>query len=155
MNLNPNVVDTAGRELYSVGGEQSYATYSEGDYIVSLEWFTGKRTSEPIMVIWNARGGVDAGVFGICLSSIGKYADPSGRPAPTAMAAVAEALPVLGRALLGIEVSRLLDVILKRTPDLIAMPPAPMVLRRADAGTPLLEVERRDGNDKTIAEVVL
>ncbi len=155
MNLNPNVLDVAGRELYSVGGEQSYATYTEGDYIVSLEWFSGRKSSEPMMAIWNARGGFDAGVFGICLSSIGKYADPSGAPAPTAYAAVAEALPTLGRAMLTIEIHRLLDVILKRTPDLIAMPPAPLSVRRADAGEALWEVERKDASGKTVQEAAV
>lgn len=155
MNINPNVVDTAGRELYSFGGREAYATFTEGDYIVSLEWFSGQRSSEPMMAIWNARGGLDAGVLGICLSSIGKYADPSGGPAPTAMLAVAEALPVLGRAMLTIEVNRLLDVILKRTPDLIAMPPTPREVRLADAGDAMWDIERTDAEGKTIAEVTL
>lgn len=155
MNLNPNIVDMTGRELYSFGGEDSYATYTEGDYIVSLEWFTGQRSSEPMMAIWNARGGFDAGVLGICLSSIGKYADPSGGPSPTAFAAVAEALPVLGRAPLTIEVNRLLTVILKRTPELIAMPPAPLAVRQKDAGQALWDVTRQDENGKVVSEVVL
>ena len=102
------------------------------------------------MLIWTSGCGLDAGVFGICLSSIGKYADPSGKPTPQAFLECWRALPILGRAQRDMEVYRLLDVILRHTPDLIRMPPS---LR--DAGQPVLEITRHDEQGRRVDEALL
>lgn len=83
MNTTNSLLGTAGVPLYHVGAD-AHVRFETGDYIVSLEWLNEGRSSEPVMLIWTSGGGVDAGVFGICLSSIGKYADPSGKPTPQA-----------------------------------------------------------------------
>lgn len=83
-------------------------------------------------------------MFGICLGSIGNYADPSGKPTPQAFRECWRALPILGRAQLDLEVYRLLDVILRYTPDLIRMPPSPRDVRLRDAGQSVLEITRHD-----------
>lgn len=154
MNRDNLIVSATGRPLTKVG-DNFWRQYHAGDYCVSLEWLCEGREVEPIMAIWSKHGGAGAGVFGICLSSIGKYADPSGKPTREAFLECWKALPTLGRAQIDMEVYRLLDLILRHTPDLIAMPPAPREVRIAEAGQPLLEVTRRDENGKTLAEVVI
>ncbi len=47
------------------------------------------------MLIWTNGGSLDAGVFGICQSSIGKYADPSGKPTPQGFLECWRAPPIL------------------------------------------------------------
>jgi hypothetical protein len=156
MNINQTILDATGREIYTFGGIHAYETHTYKGYLVTLEWFIGRRSTEPMMCIQSASQGIDAGMLGICLSSIGKYADPSGRPADTALQACREALPMLGKANLELEVHTLLDVVLHFTPALIRMPPAPMAIRKAEAGKPLLDVELTDERTgKTINEVTL
>lgn len=138
MDINPALCDTSGRELYQFGGKHATSTHTFRGYHVSLEHFIGRRSSEPMMAIW-----ANDGAFGICLSSIGKYADPSGGPAKGALEACMEALDALGKAPIALEAKTLLDVILHFTPALIAMPPAPMEARQADK-TSLLDVELTD-----------
>lgn len=156
MDLNPRIVDTAGREMYGVGGEQAYATGIHRGYAWSLEWFIGARTTEPMLCIWPAiTYGEAPGVWGICLSSAGKFADPSGKPTPEAAHECATALrETFGRVALGVEIHALLDLLMLRIPDLILMPPTPRAHRLAAKRAPVLEVERRE-NGKTVAEVSL
>jgi hypothetical protein len=155
MNTSNPILGASGRPMFQVGGEHAARTHTHGDYIVSLEWLNDGRESEPVMLIWSAHAGRDSGVFGICLSSIGKYADPSGSPTDECFFEAFEALGTLGRARLGIEVKKLVDTIMRFTPDLIMMPPAPMEVRRRDAGQALVEVTRKDENGRTIAEDVI
>lgn len=154
MNLNNAIVDTAGREIFAFGGETAWKTFCVHGYLVSLEWFVGRKSSEPMMVIQSARGGHDAGALGICLSSIGNYADPSGGAAEGAEARCFLELGNLCRAPLALEARLLLDVILQFTPHLIAMPPAPIDVRRRESAGPLLEVERR-ANGRTVQQVTI
>lgn len=154
MNLDALILSPTGRPVYRIG-ENSHAQFHSGDYSVSIEWHIEPRSTEPIMVIWPKHGGRDAGAFGICLSSIGKYADPSGKPTREAFLECWRALPTLGRAQIDIEVFRLLDVILRHTPDLIRCPPAPPAVRQAEAGEALLEITAKDEHGKTIDEAIV
>jgi hypothetical protein len=154
MNRDNLILTPTGRPVTKVG-DNAFQQFTEGDYCVSLEWLAEGRECEPIMAIWSKYGGSKAGVFGICLSSIGKYADPSGNPTRQAFIECWNALPTLGRAQLDIEVYKLLDVILRHTPDLIRMPPAPLEIRRAEANQALLEITQKDENGKVISEVVV
>lgn len=154
MNINTPLVDTLGRDLYSLGGPTSWKTGTYKGYCVSLEWFSGRRTTEPMLAIWPVAGGREAGVWGICLSSVGKYADPSGKPTPEAFAeARATLVECFDRAPLQVEVNTLVDVVMHYIPDLILMPPMPRDARQAEAGKALLEVELSDENTgKTLSE---
>lgn len=152
MNTQNPILGAAGKPLFSVGGEGAAKVTRYKDYHVSLEWLNEGRESEPIMVIWSAHGGREAGCFGICLSSIGKYAEPDGRPTDEAFFEAYDALETLGRAQLFSEVKALVDCIMLFVPDLIAMPPSPLDVRRMDAVQPLLEITRKDINGKTLAE---
>lgn len=154
MNTTNLLVGAAGAPLFHVGAD-AHARFESGDYVVSLEWLNEGRQSEPVMLIWSRTGGLDGGVFGICLSSIGKYADPSGRPTPRAFLECWRALPILGRAQLDMEVYRLLDVILRHTPDLIRMPPSPREVRLRDAGRPLVEITRHDEQGRRVDEALV
>lgn len=92
MNINTPLLDSMGRDLYSIGGHTAYKTATYKGYCVSLEWFVGNRTTEPMLCIWPVAGGRDAGVWGICLSSAGKFADPDGRPTAAAFEEARETL---------------------------------------------------------------
>jgi hypothetical protein len=154
VNLDNLILSPTGRPVHKIG-DNAWAQYTAGDYCVSLEWYIEPRETEPIMVIWSTRGGRGSGAFGICLSSIGKYADPSGKPTREAFLECWHALPTLGRNQLDMEVFALLDVILRHTPDLIRMPPAPLAVRRAEAGEALLEITAKDEHGKTIDEALV
>lgn len=154
MNIEAPILGGNGRPIFSVGGEGAARTFTAGDYMVSLEWLNETRSSEPAMVIV-PKDSPDAGAFAIALSSIGRYADPSGNCTndPQAWMAVWRALKVMGRAQLDVEAHRLMDVILRHAPDLIRMPPCPRELRLADQRAPLLEITRYDENTgKRISE---
>jgi hypothetical protein len=151
MNPQALIVSPTGRPLVKIG-DNAFAQYNAGDYSVSLEWLIEGRECEPVMAIWSKHGGRDAGCFAICLSSIAKYADPSGNPTRRSFIECWNALPTLGRAQLDFEVYRLLDVILRHTPDLIRMPPAPVAVRRAEVGEALVEMTLKDQHGKTLAE---
>lgn len=151
MNVDQLILSPTGRPVVKVG-DVSHAQFRAGDYCVSIEWYGQRRECEPIMAIWSKYGGRSAGVFGICLSSIGKYADPSGRPTPAAFLECWNALPTLNRAQLDSEVYTLLDVILRHTPDLIRCPPQPPAMRAAEAPEPLLDVQWKKADGTTVSE---
>lgn len=154
MNLNQSVVLSAsGRAMFGVGGTASHATHEYKGYIVSLEW--DETDGEPVLLLWTGMGGRDAGVFGICLSSAGKYADPSGGLSEGALEHLALALPTLGRAMLPIELHVLADVVLRYIAELLAMPPAPRSIRMAAKGEAIMDITQKDYRDRVISEVSL
>jgi hypothetical protein len=153
MNTQHLILSPTGRSLFKVG-DVSHRQFRRGDYDVSIEWHNEGRSCEPVMCIWSPTSR-DGGVFAICLSSIGKYADPSGDPTREAFIECWRALPVLGRAQIDHEVYRLIDVVLRHTPDLINCPPQPPQMRQAEAGEALLEITRRDQDGRTLAEDVV
>lgn len=154
MDLNPRVIDTAGREMYTVGGENAYRTGTHKGWCYSLEWFVGQRSTEPILVIWPLlQWRESVGVWGICLSSAGKFADPSGRPNPEAFTEASTALVhTFERAPLETDVHTLVDVVMHLIPDLIAMPPTPRKVR-LDAKVRALWDVALQQNGKTVREV--
>lgn len=155
MNLNSFILGATGRPMYRMGGDHAHKQFFAGDYVVSIEWHVEPRSVEPIMLIWSQRAGRDAGAFGICLSSIGKYADPSGKPTREAFIECWRALPTLGRNQIDMEVFSLIDVVLRHTPDLIRCPPIPPAVRRSEAGEALVEITTKDENGKTISEAAV
>lgn len=152
MNLNQSVlVGPSGRALFGVGGERSFRTHTFKGYCVSLEW--DERDGEPLMLMWPEMSGRESGVFGICLSSAGKYANANGTPTQEGMVSCAAALPTLGRPMLSVEARTLVDVVMRFIPDLLAMPPAPRWIRKAARGGVVLDIETRDHNDRKLKEV--
>lgn len=153
MDLNPRIVDVAGREMYTVGGDSSAFTAAYKGYCVSLEWFVGARSTEPMLAIWPAVNERESGVWGICLSSAGKFATPEGTPTPGAFVEAAEVLrEVFDRPALKVEVAGLVDVLMRYIPDLILMPPTPRQIVLDSRGKPIWEVTRQE-NGKTVQEV--
>jgi hypothetical protein len=147
VNLNDSLVLSAtGRRVHAVG-KVSHQQFTTRGWHVSIEWFHEGRSCEPIMVLWPASGGAGCAVWGICLSSIGKYADPSGGPTRDAVLEVRSALRDLWqRSALDVEIITLLDVILTHTPDLIRCPPEPYAMRLAERGEALLDITvKQDG----------
>jgi hypothetical protein len=153
MHLQSFLVSQSGKSLYKVG-DLTHAQFRRGDYNVSIEWVAEGRECEPVMAIWSPTS-ADGGVFAIALSSIAKYADPSGNPTDEAFIECWRALPTLGRAQIDLEVFKLLDTVLRHTPDLIRCPPMPPAMRRADAPEALLEVTLQNEAGKTIKENVI
>lgn len=156
MDINSVIVDSRGRQVFTFGGPEAYATHDYRGYFVSLEWFIGRRSTEPMMVLRDAKQGLNAGAFGICLSSIGAYADPDtpSNAAPGALARCRQQLDCLGKADLPIEANKLLDVILHFAPALILMPPAPRDVVRAAQPKSLLDVTiTHEETGKTHSEV--
>lgn len=145
MNTKFPLYDSSGRLLFAVGGAQAWKTHDCHGYNVSMEWVDG----EPAMVIWS-RLAPDFG-FAICLSSVGKYATPEGKPNQEGVDALAMALPDFGREICARELHRLVDIVLRYVPELIAMPPTPRDVRKADAGGAIWDVTQK-ANDKTISE---
>lgn len=137
--------------MFGVGGASSHATHEYKGYVVSLEW--DDTDGEPLMLMWSAMGGRDAGVFGICLSSAGKYADPNGQPTNDGLFECGLALQVLGRAMLLVELHNLVDVVMRYMPDLLRMPPAPTAIRRAAKGEALIDITQQDQYGRVISEV--
>lgn len=154
MNLDSLILSPTGARVFKFG-DLAHAQFQTKSYTVSIEWHAEGRKCEPIMCIWPRAGGRSAGVFGICLSSAAKYADPSGNPTPECFREAYRAMPTLGRQALDIEVLELVDVILRHIPDLIRCPTAPPAVRKEERGEPLLEVTQKDSNGKTHAEVIL
>lgn len=154
MNLNQSVIVSAtGQSMYGVGGQSAYAMHEFKGYTVSMEW--DESDGEPVMLIWSGLQMLGGGVFGICLSSAGKYANADGSPTVECAEECAAALPLLGRALLRMEVHTLVDVVMRFLPDLILMPPAPRHLRLAAKGKPLIEVSQVNQYDQTIRESLI
>lgn len=150
MNTDALILSPTGRPVTKVG-DIAHQQFRSGDYHVSIEWLTEGRECEPIMAIWSPTS-ADGGVFGICLSSIGKYADPSGSPTREAFLECWRALPTLGRTQIDSEVWRLLDVVLRHTPDLIMCPPQPPAMRQAEAAAALMDVTLKTAAGKTLRE---
>lgn len=154
MNINALIKDGSDRDIYTFGGNAAWKTTTFRGYLVVLEWFVGAKSVEPMLCIQDAKRGEDSGMFGVCLSSIGVYADQSGGPSPGALAACKRALPVLGKAPIDMEAKALLDVVLQFTPDLIMMPPAPVAVRQEEVGRPLIEVELKNEADGKVEREV-
>lgn len=154
MNLGQSLlVGATGSALFGVGGENAYRTHEYKGYRVSLEW--DEQDGEPLLLIWPANSFLEreVGVFGIGLSSAGKYAEPTGGPTKECAYECAMALPMLGKALLEIEVRALMDVVMRFIPDLLMMPPAPKFMRLAAKGEALMDITQVDPSGKTISEV--
>jgi hypothetical protein len=152
MNLSQStVVSVANRPMFGVGGSNAYATHEYKGYQVSMEW--DETDGEPVMLIWPALAWKESGVFGICLSSAGKYADPNGSPTKEGLYECGMALSLLGRAVLPIELNVLVDVVMRFIPDLILMPPAPRALRRAAKGQAYMDITQSDQYGRVISEV--
>lgn len=154
MDINKTLASPNGGEIFLFGGENSMFTTTYKGYFVSLEWFVGRRSSEPMMVIQSDRRDANAGALGICLSSIGAWADPSGGPSEGAEQRARDALETLGRANLGVEAHNLLDVVLQFAPHLIAMPPTPRKVQLDAKGMPIWDITRKE-NGKVVQEVTL
>lgn len=143
MDLNPKIVDTAGRERYAFGGEHALDTGIYRGYCWSKEWFIGSRSTEPMLAIWPMGMQREAaGVWGICLSSAGKYLTEAGGATPECTAMAKRALrEMFDRPALGVDVSSLVHLVVRHLPDVILMTPAPAAARKASAGAPLIEIE--------------
>jgi hypothetical protein len=150
MNTQHLILSPTGKRLYSVG-EHYHQRFEHGDYHVSIEWHNEGRSCEPVMCIWRPNS-LEGGVFAICLSSIGKYADPSGNPTPECFRECWKSLPILGRAQIDMECHDLVDIVIRHTPDLINCPVEPEEQRRAEAGSAFFEITKTDANGKVISE---
>ena len=156
MDLNPKIIDTAGRERFTFGGDGAAATGTHRGFCWSREWLIGARSTEPMLAIWPIGSQREAsGVFAICLSSAGKYLTEQGGATPECKRmAKSVLLTEFHRPALGVDVANLVNLIVRHLPDVILMPPAPRQVREDAAMAPMLEIELRDeSSGKTQREV--
>jgi len=159
MDINSTILDHRGREVWAVGGTTAWKQHIHKGYCASLEWFIGNRSCEPMLAIWPLASERESGVWGICLSSVGKFCEfdandrPTGTPTPEARAEAALVLvEVFERPALTVEINNLLDVLMRYIPDLIVdVPPPPKEVLRAGR-VPMFDVIRKE-NGKAVAEV--
>ena len=156
MDLNPKIVDTAGRERFTFGGAGSAATGVHRGFCWSREWIVGAKTTEPMLAIWPLGMQADtAGVFGICLSSVGKYLTVAGGAMPECKAMAKRALlTMFDRPALAVDVSNLVDLIVRHLPDVILMTPTPRQVRMDAAMAPLIDVELKDESTQRLQSKV-
>lgn len=162
MDLNSTLLDARGRETWTVGGATAWLQDTYRGYCVSLEWFQGRRSVEPMLAIWPLAAERESGVWCICLSSVGKFCHmdandrATGTPTQEAMREAAEVLVhVFERPALTVDVFALLDVLMKYIPKLITdVPPAPREVLIGSGREAILEVERLE-NGKSIEHVTL
>ena len=151
MNLSQSVIlNATGQAMFAIGGTSAYATHEFKGYVVSLEW--DETDGEPLMLMWSQHAGRNAGVFGICLSSVGKYANPNGTPTDEGILECAKVLPLLGKDLRPTELNNLMDTVMRFIPDLIRMPSAPRALRLKAKGEAYMDITMQDRNGRTVSE---
>jgi len=151
MRLETPLLSSDGNRYFVVGGPTAFKQFEHRGYTCSLEWVD----NEPAMLIWSTRAGYDAGVFGICLSSAAKYADPNGDPTRECFIEVWRALPLLGKNQLDIECKTLVSCIILWMPDLLHMPYCPDSVRLADRPDLVWEITHKDENGKVLSEVTI
>lgn len=162
MDINATILDARGRECFTVGGSTAWMQDTYRGYCVSLEWFQGRRSVEPMLAIWPLASERESGVWAICLSSVGKFCRmdsndrATGTPTPEALREAAEVLVnVFERPALTVDVFALVDVLMKFIPKLITdVPPAPREVLLGSGREAILEVERLE-NGKSVEHVTL
>lgn len=151
MNLENPILSSDGGRYYAVGGASAHKVKEFRGYTASFEWVDG----EPAMLIWSTRAGFDAGVFGICLSSAAKYADPNGDPTRECWIEALRALPILGRSQIDIECKALVACIIHWMPELLHMPYCPADVLAADRPAPVWEISHKDQNGRLLSEATI
>jgi len=138
-----------------IGGERAWRRFRKGDIAIALHWING----EPAMVLFPAlvtesrlRRIVP---FVIPLSVGHEYVNSSGHPnLLRALKGATEAAACLGMLPEASTVYRIVDAIVEAMPDLVAMPPEPEALRKADQGPAVGEMSLRAGGKLVHEEVV-
>lgn len=149
MRTDQYLLDGAGRQLFPYGGPNSYNIHNLAEYRVVMDWVD----RQPAMIIASHLRPEFA--FIICLSSIGKYATPEGKPNSEGVEELAKALPEFGKTLERAPLHRLVDIVLRYTSELIGMPPEPRSHALAE-GKPLWEVTEKDRQTgKVISEATI
>ena len=147
MNLETPILAADGNAYYAVGGPTAYREFEHRGYRCTLDWVDG----EPTMLIRSASI-IGGNVFGICLSSAAKYADPSGDITPEGYLNLAGQLAFLGKPVLEIELKTLTACVELWMPDLLHMPPCPADVRATDRPAPIWEITHKDQNGKVLSE---
>ncbi len=135
MNFNGNL-NTDGRPIFSMGGNQAWKVRSHRGCIVSIEWADTGTRAAPCMVIWRERTSladdVETGAKCISRRAITAFVGfttegkCTGEATAHCIQEAREALPVLGKGL-GDEhaLSALVDDEVTFTPELLLMPAIP------------------------------
>lgn len=164
MQLSP-VLNPHGLPVWSAGGEQAWRTFEHRGFVVSLEWVGNHRGTRKCMVIWpvsnilTAKGTGD-GMWVISERAITQFVGftrddkCTGSASEHCQREAQAALPLLGKdrndrhALVA-----LIDVVVKFAPDLVAMPPAPLRVRKKLRGEAMWEVlATNKSSGKTLSE---
>lgn len=141
MQISP-ILSPEGAPVWSVGGSQSWKTYTHRGYVVSLEWVGKGKKAVAAMCIWPESnvfvpGSADGGVWVIGRRAITEFVGFTADNKCTGSASehcyreCLAALPILGKdrndkqAFLA-----LVDTVIRFAPDLVLMPATPRFIRR-------------------------
>lgn len=155
MHVSP-LRNVDGKPVLVVGSASTaWKTRPVKDYMTSIEWMADPDTkgrTDAALVIWSSYGSSDRGCWILTRRSMVKFCDQHNRPTPHAFKEAREALVILGRMPLDMEVNRLVDVVMDCVDDLVQAPSTPAAARRALQEKPMWEIMLRDGDRKIISE---
>ena len=140
MRLSP-ILTPDGRPIFSMGGKESFKTFSHKGYVVSLEWVGNGKKTAACMLIWPESNvfvaGEGSGAWCISRAAISEFVGfnaqdkCTGGPSEHCFREAREALPILGKdindkqALLA-----LVDTVVKFAPNLALMPSTPKIVKQ-------------------------
>jgi hypothetical protein len=154
VQLSP-ILTQDGKAVANFGGSQAWKTRPVKDYMASWEWRIDpdnpKRT-DGVLVLWTSHGDPERGVWVISRRAAGLFSDPHNRPEPHAFKEAWEALPVLGRNQIKLEVHHLVDVLMDCIDDLVQMPRTPPRVADSLKHEPIFEIIRRDQDRKVLEQ---
>jgi hypothetical protein len=153
MRLSP-LLDAQGRRVVRFGGQDAWLQRARRGYIVNFEWAPDpdnrKRTDACIVII--SETGTDRGSWMITRRGIMRFCDAHNKPTLYAFQQARQALPLLGRSTIDLEVKTLVDVVMDSVDDLVLMPATPPAVRQDLQRAPMWEIIRRDLDRKVVAE---
>lgn len=132
MNFNGNLTSD-GRPIFSMGGKESFRTFSHRGYVVSLEWVGNGKKTAACMLIWPERTSlgddVENGAWCISRRAITEFVGfttdgtCTGEATAHCIQEAREALPVLGKDKSDEQaMSSLVEAVVKFVPELMLMP---------------------------------
>lgn len=164
MQLSP-VLSPQGLPVWSAGGKHAWRTFEHRGYVVSLEWVGNHRQARKCMVIWpvtnilTAKGTGD-GMWVISERAIMQFVGfnrddkCTGSVSEHCLREAREALPLMGKDRNDKNAhNALVDAVIRYAPDLVAMPPAPVALRKEMRGQAMWDVVATNkSTGKTLSE---
>lgn len=148
--ITTRFVDSQGVPQFVIDADTVHAQYKHKDYIVSIGWNLDPTTgvADAAMTIWPAKPSDDAGCWVLMRRCMAEFSDEHNRPTKYAFEQALEALPILGRSLLQVEVHALVDTIMTYVDDVVMAPAAPISVQLLLQGDPVWDVTVHAAGDR-------